>query len=51
MRRSIHRFAHVVMASAAITATVAAAPAFALDSVKFMIGANPGGGFDQTGRS
>ncbi|MBB1635059.1 C4-dicarboxylate ABC transporter substrate-binding protein [Cupriavidus sp. UME77] len=39
------------MASAAITATVAAAPAFALDSVKFMIGANPGGGFDQTGRS
>ena len=51
MRRSIHRFAHVVMASAAITASVAAAPAFALDSVKFMIGANPGGGFDQTGRS
>ncbi|MDF3837530.1 tripartite tricarboxylate transporter substrate binding protein [Cupriavidus basilensis] len=51
MRRSIHRLAHVVMASAAITATVAAAPAFALDSVKFMIGANPGGGFDQTGRS
>ncbi|MCY0857068.1 tripartite tricarboxylate transporter substrate binding protein [Cupriavidus sp. D39] len=51
MRRSITRFAHVVMASAAITATVAAAPAFALDSVKFMIGANPGGGFDQTGRS
>ncbi|MFJ1256950.1 tripartite tricarboxylate transporter substrate binding protein [Cupriavidus sp. CuC1] len=51
MRRSIHRFAHIVMASAAITATVAAAPAFALDSVKFMIGANPGGGFDQTGRS
>ncbi len=51
MRRTLHRFAHVVMASAAITATVAAAPAFALDSVKFMIGANPGGGFDQTGRS
>ncbi|MDW3684354.1 tripartite tricarboxylate transporter substrate binding protein [Cupriavidus sp. CV2] len=51
MRRSITRFAHVVMASAAITATAAAAPAFALDSVKFMIGANPGGGFDQTGRS
>lgn len=51
MRHSIHRFAHVVLASAAITATVAAAPAFALDSVKFMIGANPGGGFDQTGRS
>ncbi|MGO4575417.1 Bug family tripartite tricarboxylate transporter substrate binding protein [Cupriavidus sp. 2TAF22] len=51
MRRSIHRFAHVVMASAAITATVAAAPAFALDNVKFMIGANPGGGYDQTGRS
>lgn len=50
MRRTI-RLAHVVMASAAITAAVAAAPALALDSVKFMIGANPGGGFDQTGRS
>ncbi|WP_454723924.1 MULTISPECIES: Bug family tripartite tricarboxylate transporter substrate binding protein [Cupriavidus] len=51
MRRSIHRFAHAVMASAALAATVAAAPAFALDNVKFMIGANPGGGYDQTGRS
>ncbi|CAG2138195.1 tripartite tricarboxylate transporter substrate binding protein [Cupriavidus numazuensis] len=50
MRRSIHRFAHVVMASAAVAATVAAAPAFAMDTVKFMIGANPGGGYDQTGR-
>jgi len=51
MRRNLHRLAHVVLASAAITATVASAPAFAIDSVKFMIGANPGGGFDQTGRS
>ncbi|TPQ37222.1 MULTISPECIES: tripartite tricarboxylate transporter substrate binding protein [Cupriavidus] len=50
MRRSIHRFAHVVMASAAVAASVAAAPAFAMDTVKFMIGANPGGGYDQTGR-
>jgi putative tricarboxylic transport membrane protein len=28
----------------------AAASSYALDNVKFMIGANPGGGFDQTGR-
>jgi len=51
MRRSIHRLAHVVMALATVAAAVAAAPAYALDSVKFMIGANPGGGYDQTGRS
>ncbi|AOY92263.1 C4-dicarboxylate ABC transporter substrate-binding protein [Cupriavidus sp. USMAA2-4] len=49
MRRNLHRLAYAVLASA--TLTIAAAPAHAVDSVKFMIGANPGGGFDQTGRS
>lgn len=35
----------------ALAATVVTAgSALALDNVKFMIGANPGGGFDQTGR-
>jgi putative tricarboxylic transport membrane protein len=35
----------------AVAATVVAAgSALALDNVKFMIGANPGGGYDQTGR-
>jgi putative tricarboxylic transport membrane protein len=37
-----------VLCAAALMA--AALPALALDNVKFMIGANPGGGFDQTGR-
>ena len=32
-------------------AALLAAPATALDHLKIMIGANPGGGFDQTGRS
>ncbi|MFN3629230.1 MAG: Bug family tripartite tricarboxylate transporter substrate binding protein [Casimicrobiaceae bacterium] len=31
-------------------AALAANPALALDNIKIMIGANPGGGFDQTGR-
>lgn len=35
----------------AIAAAAIAGPAQALDTVKFMIGANPGGGFDQTGRN
>ena len=35
---------------AVAAAVVAAGSALALDNVKFMIGANPGGGFDQTGR-
>lgn len=47
MRRTFHRFAYAVAASAAI----AAGPAFALDTAKFMIGANPGGGWDQAGRT
>jgi len=51
MRRTIHRFAYVAMATAALGAAFAATPAFAIESAKFMIGANPGGGFDQTGRS
>ncbi len=38
-------------ALAAVAATViATGSALALDNVKFMIGANPGGGYDQTGR-
>jgi len=32
------------------TTTLLAGSALALENVKFMIGANPGGGFDQTGR-
>ncbi|HMN78659.1 MAG TPA: tripartite tricarboxylate transporter substrate-binding protein [Burkholderiaceae bacterium] len=37
---------------AAVTAAGAAVPAFAAyDSIRVMIGANPGGGYDQTGRS
>lgn len=32
------------------TTVVTAGSALALDNVKFMIGANPGGGYDQTGR-
>ncbi|SPA23925.1 periplasmic tricarboxylate binding receptor (TctC) [Cupriavidus taiwanensis] len=51
MRRTYFRFAHAVMASATLAAAAVAAPAFAMDNVKVMIGANPGGGFDQTGRS
>jgi putative tricarboxylic transport membrane protein len=38
-------------ALAALTAGLLSAPALALDNVKFMIGANPGGGWDQTGRA
>jgi putative tricarboxylic transport membrane protein len=34
----------------AVALPVASLPARALDNVKIMIGANPGGGFDQTGR-
>ncbi|TWG86315.1 putative tricarboxylic transport membrane protein [Cupriavidus gilardii J11] len=47
MRRTFHRLAYAVAASAAIVA----GPAFALDTAKFMIGANPGGGWDQAGRT
>jgi len=47
MPRTLARFAHVVLAAA----TLAAAPAYAVDSLKVMIGANPGGGYDQTGRT
>ena len=38
------------VAAIAVTAICIPLQASALDSVKFMIGANPGGGFDQTGR-
>ncbi len=38
-------------AGAVIAVAIATSGALALDNVKFMIGANPGGGFDQTGRN
>jgi putative tricarboxylic transport membrane protein len=46
-------FKHHTLFKAAFCALLAASAssAWALDSVKIMIGANPGGGFDQTGRS
>lgn len=47
MRRTFHRIVSTAVAGAAI----AAAPAWALDTAKFMIGANPGGGWDQAGRT
>ena len=51
MRRPMSRLAHAVLASATLAAAFAATPALAAyDSVKVMIGANPGGGYDQTGR-
>lgn len=51
MPRTLARFTHVFVASAALAAAAIAAPAYAVDSLKVMIGANPGGGYDQTGRS
>jgi putative tricarboxylic transport membrane protein len=51
MHRTLARFTHVFAASAALAAAVVAAPAYAVDNLKVMIGANPGGGYDQTGRS
>ncbi|MGO4304676.1 Bug family tripartite tricarboxylate transporter substrate binding protein [Cupriavidus sp. RAF12] len=51
MPRTLARFAHVVLASATVAAAVVAAPAYAVDNLKVMIGANPGGGYDQTGRT
>jgi len=51
MPRMLARFTHAFVASATVAAAVAAAPAYAVDNLKVMIGANPGGGFDQTGRS
>ncbi len=40
-----------MLRAAACAALIAATPALALDSLKIMIGANPGGGYDKTGRS
>ena len=51
MPRTLARLTHALAASAALAAAVAAAPAYAVDNLKVMIGANPGGGYDQTGRS
>jgi putative tricarboxylic transport membrane protein len=45
------KFSRSLFVGMSIAASVATAgSALALDNVKFMIGANPGGGFDQTGR-
>nr|WP_315594693.1 tripartite tricarboxylate transporter substrate-binding protein [uncultured Cupriavidus sp.] len=51
MPRMLARFTHVFVASATLAAAVVAAPAYAVDNLKVMIGANPGGGYDQTGRA
>jgi putative tricarboxylic transport membrane protein len=40
----------VALLAFAMAASFAAGQAYALDGVKIMIGANPGGGYDQTGR-
>ena len=41
----------LLLAMTLFCATAITLPAHALDTVKFMIGANPGGGFDQTARN
>ena len=41
----------MLLAMTLFCATAITLPAHALDTVKFMIGANPGGGFDQTARN
>ncbi|MBY4946458.1 tripartite tricarboxylate transporter substrate binding protein [Cupriavidus respiraculi] len=51
MRRSLSRLAQLGTASAVLAAAFAVAPAHAAEAIKFMIGANPGGGWDQTGRT
>ncbi|MEN7528150.1 MULTISPECIES: tripartite tricarboxylate transporter substrate binding protein [unclassified Cupriavidus] len=51
MPRSLARFTHAFVATATLAAAVVAAPAYAVDNLKVMIGANPGGGYDQTGRT
>ena len=45
------QFARFIRAGAFIASCVFAASAFAVDSLKIMIPANPGGGWDQTGRN
>ncbi len=58
MRRTLDRlprlfphFFRFALVGAAFGTAVAAGPAFAVDTAKFMIGANPGGGWDQAGRT
>lgn len=54
MRHTLHRLPRLfpqLFRVALIGAAVAAGPAFAVDTAKFMIGANPGGGWDQAGRT
>lgn len=41
----------VAAASVTLVAAFASAPAYALDTAKIVIGANPGGGWDQAGRA
>ncbi|MCT9126200.1 Bug family tripartite tricarboxylate transporter substrate binding protein [Cupriavidus gilardii] len=50
MRRTLVRLPRLFQ-FALIGAAVATGPAFAVDTAKFMIGANPGGGWDQAGRT
>lgn len=47
MRLSLPALLKAVLATAVVSIAL---PVMALDSVKMMIGANPGGGYDQTGR-
>jgi putative tricarboxylic transport membrane protein len=48
MNKSIKK---VFITLALLPLVAASSGAFAFDQIKFMIGANPGGGFDQTGRN
>jgi putative tricarboxylic transport membrane protein len=50
-RRTFQRLALALVASSALGTALVATPALAADSLKVMIGANPGGGYDQTGRT
>lgn len=49
--RLFPQFLRVALVGATFGAAMAAGPAFAVDTAKFMIGANPGGGWDQAGRT
>lgn len=47
----ITKFLKAAVASALSLSLLAAAPAMALDTLKILVPANPGGGWDQTGRA
>ena len=50
MLNSIRRFSHSLSVCTAVCTLIVAAPAMALDTVKFMAPGSVGGGYDQTGR-